>query len=95
MIKSELVDRIAEQNPHLHRRDIEHIVNAMLDTIVASLCRKDRVELRGFGVFSVRNRGVRAGRNPRTGTVVPVEQKSIPFFRSGKEMQQRLNRPPA
>jgi integration host factor subunit beta len=92
MIKSELVQRISEHNPHLYQRDIENIVNAILDEIVAALARGDRVELRGFGAFSVKHRPARAGRNPRTGAHVPVEEKSVPFFKTGKEMRERLNR---
>jgi integration host factor subunit beta len=92
MIKSELVQRIAEHNPHLYQRDVENIVNAILDEIVAALARGDRVELRGFGAFSVKHRPARAGRNPRTGEHVPVDQKSVPFFKTGKEMRERLNR---
>ena len=89
MIKSELVQRIAEHNPHLYQRDVENIVNAILDEIVAALARGDRVELRGFGAFSVKHRPARAGRNPRTGEHVPVDQKSVPFFKTGKEMRER------
>jgi integration host factor subunit beta len=92
MIKSELVQRIAGQNPHLYQRDVENIVNAILGEIVAALARGDRVELRGFGAFSVKNRRARAGRNPRTGAHVAVDQKSVPFFKTGKEMRERLNR---
>ena len=88
----ELVQRIAEHNPHLYQRDVENIVNAILDEIVAALARGDRVELRGFGAFSVKHRPARAGRNPRTGAHVPVDQKSVPFFKTGKEMRERLNR---
>src|SRR5258707_6144974 len=92
MIKSELVQRIAEHNPHLYQRDVENIVNAILDEIVAALARGDRVELRGFGAFSVKHRPARAGRNPRTGAHVPVDQQSVPLFQTGKEMPERLNR---
>jgi integration host factor subunit beta len=95
MIKSELVSRIAAQNPHLYQRDIERLVNAILGTIDAALCRGDRVEIRGFGIFSTRKRGAYAGRNPSTGAVVAVKQKSVPFFRAGREMRQRLNAPEA
>ena len=91
MIKSELVLRIAEQNPHLYQRDVETIVNAVLDTISDALARGDRVELRGFGAFSVKRRDARIGRNPRTGTTVSVQEKAIPVFKTGKEMRQRLN----
>ena len=92
MIKSELVQRIAGQNPHLYQRDIENIVNAVLGEITAALARGDRVELRGFGAFSVKHRPARTGRNPRTGAHVSVDQKSVPFFKTGKEMRERLNR---
>ncbi len=91
MIKSELVTKIAEQNPHLYQRDVENIVNAILDTIGDALARGDRVELRGFGAFSVKKRDARTGRNPRTGESVSVSQKVIPVFKTGKEMRQRLN----
>jgi integration host factor subunit beta len=91
MIKSELVQRIAQINPNLYQRDVENIVTAILDEIVAALARGHRVELRGFGAFSVKHRPARAGRNPRTGAHVPVDQKSVPFFKAGKEMRERLN----
>ena len=92
MIKSKLVQRIASQNPHLYQRDIEKIVSAILDEMVEALRRGERVELRGFGAFSVKLRGPRQGRNPRTGAVVAVAKKAIPFFKTGKEMRTRLNR---
>jgi integration host factor subunit beta len=91
MIKSELVQRIANRNPHLYLRDVEKIVNAILDEITSALSRGDRVELRGFGAFSVKHRDARVGRNPRTGAHVPVDEKSVPFFKTGKEMRERLN----
>lgn len=93
MIKSELVQRLAEQNPHLYQRDIENIVNAILDEIVKALGRGDRVELRGFGAFSVKKRDARTGRNPRTGESVQVDAKAVPVFKTGKEMRIRLNSP--
>ena len=92
MIKSELVQRIAGQNPHLYHRDIDNIVNAILGAIIAAMARGDRVELRGFGGFSVRHRSARPGRNPRTGAIVSVEEQSLPYFKAVKEMLQRLNR---
>ena len=92
MIKSELIKRISAQNRHLFERDIEKIVNAILDEMVEALCRGDRVELRGFGALSVKIRGPRQGRNPRTGAVVAVTKKAIPAFKTGKEMRARLNR---
>lgn len=95
MIKSELVLKIAEQNPHLYQRDVEKMVNAILDEIVEALKQGDRVELRGFGAFSVKKREARVGRNPRTGTQVKVSEKVVPYFKSGKEMRVRLNKAPA
>ena len=92
MIKSELVGRVAAANPHLYQRDVENVVNAILDAISEALSRGDRVELRGFGAFSVKSRPAREGRNPRTGERVSVAQKSVPFFKSGKEMRARLNK---
>ena len=92
MIKSELVQRIAETNPHLYQRDVENIVDAILDEITRALARGDRVELRGFGAFSVKQRPARIGRNPRTGEQVKVTEKVVPYFKTGKEMRERLNR---
>ena len=91
MIKSELVAKLAEQNSHLYQRDIEHMVNAILNSITDALVRGDRVELRGFGTFTVKKRGARAGRNPRTGEAVFVSERVVPAFRTGKEMRHRLN----
>lgn len=91
MIKSELVQRIAQANPHLYQRHVELIVNTVLDEITAALARGDRVELRGFGAFSVKDRPARTGRNPRTGAKVDVDQKFVPFFKTGKELRERLN----
>ena len=93
MIKSTLVQRIASQDPHLYQRDLEKVVNAMLDTIIVAMARGDRVELRGFGAFSVKHRSARTGRNPCTGVLVSVEGKSVPQFKTGKEMRVRLNHP--
>ncbi|MBL0404245.1 integration host factor subunit beta [Microvirga aerilata] len=91
MIKSELVQKLAEQNPHLYSRDIEKVVNAILGTIGDALAQEDRVELRGFGTFTVKKRGARTGRNPKTGDPVAVVEKSVPAFKTGKEMRRRLN----
>ncbi|MCC0022206.1 MAG: integration host factor subunit beta [Nitratireductor sp.] len=91
MIKSELIQIIADRNPHLYQRDVENIVNAILDEITQALSRGDRVELRGFGAFSVKHRKSRVGRNPRTGDQVPVDEKWVPFFKTGKELRERLN----
>jgi len=91
VIKSELVQIIASRNPHLYQRDVETIVNAIFDEITQALCDGNRVELRGFGAFSIKNRPPRAGRNPRTGESVAVEEKWVPFFKTGKELRERLN----
>jgi integration host factor subunit beta len=93
MVKSELVQRIVGQRAHLYQRDVARVVDAMLEEIVAALARRDRVELRGFGVFSVKVRHARTGRNPRTGAMVRVGQKAIPFFKTGEVMRKRLNAP--
>jgi integration host factor subunit beta len=91
MTKSELILRLAEANPHLYQRDVERIVSTIFDEITAALARGDRVELRGFGAFSVKQRAARTGRNPRTGTSVSVAEKFVPFFKTGKELRERLN----
>lgn len=91
MIKSELVQKIAERNPHLYQRDVENIVNAILDEITKALSQEDRVELRGFGAFSTKARNARNGRNPRTGTSVKVDEKIVPVFKTGKDLRLRLN----
>ena len=91
MIKSEVVQAVAARNPHLYHRDVENIVNAVLDEITDALSDGNRVELRGFGAFSVKNRPPRSGRNPRTGEPVFVEEKWVPFLKTGKELRERLN----
>lgn len=91
MTKSELIQRIAEINPHLYHRDVERIVTTIFDEIADALARGDRVELRGFGAFSVKRREARVGRNPRTGDAVHVAEKHIPFFKTGKLLRERLN----
>ena len=91
MIKSELVQHISTSNPHLYQRDVENIVTAILEEITKALSKADRVELRGFGAFSVKHRTARVGRNPRTGETVDVEAKRVPYFKPGKEMRSRLN----
>ncbi|MEK9945475.1 MAG: integration host factor subunit beta [Alphaproteobacteria bacterium] len=91
MVKSELIMRLAEMNPHLYQRDIERIVSTIFEEISAALARGDRVELRGFGAFSVKQRAARVARNPRTGEAVQVTEKSVPFFKTGKELRQSLN----
>ena len=91
MTKSELIQVIANRNPHLYHRDVERIVSTIFDEISAALARGDRVELRGFGAFSVKHRDARVGRNPRTGDAVQVSEKHIPFFKTGKQLRERLN----
>jgi len=91
MTKSELILRLAERNPHLFQRDVERIVSTIFEEISAALARGDRVELRGFGAFSVKTREARTGRNPRTGETVHVARKSVPFFKVGKDLRVRLN----
>ena len=92
MTKSELIARLAAQNPTLYHRDIERLVNTIFDTITEALVVGDRVELRGFGAFSLREREGRMGRNPRTGEAVSVNAKRMPFFKMGKGMRERLNK---
>jgi len=91
MTKSELILRIGELNPHLYHRDVERIVTTIFEEITDALAKRERVELRGFGAFSVKFRDARRGRNPRTGETVAVEQKVVPFFKTGKELRDRLN----
>lgn len=91
MTKSELIANLAEQNPHLYQRDVERIVSTIFDEVTSALARGDRVELRGFGAFSVKERGSRVGRNPRTGEAVQVESKYIPYFKTGKQLRDKLN----
>ena len=93
MTKSELINKIAERNPHLFHRDIERIVTTIFDKITNSLSQGERVELRGFGSFSVKNRKSRVGRNPRTGEKVDVAGKTVPFFKTGKQLRDVLNTP--
>ena len=94
MTRSELIARLAIKNPHLFQRDVERIVSTVFDKISKTLSNGDRVELRGFGAFSVKERESRTGRNPRTGETVFVEKKSVPFFKAGKELRIQLNKPP-
>jgi integration host factor subunit beta len=91
MIRSELIQKLADENPHLYQRDVEKIVNTIFDEIIEAMARGDRVELRGFGAFSVKKRDQRIGRNPRTGEAVEVEEKHVPFFKTGKLLRDRLN----
>ena len=93
VIKSELIQKLAEANPHLYQRAVERIVSTIFDEVTDALARGDRVELRGFGAFSIKHRPSRIGRNPRTGAAVQVPAKAVPFFKTGKELRERLNRP--
>ena len=91
MIRSELIQKIADDNPHLYQRDVEKIVNTIFEEIIDAMARGNRVELRGFGAFSVKKRDARIGRNPRTGDSVQVDEKHVPFFKTGKLLRDRLN----
>ena len=92
MTKSELVQRLVARHPELHQQDLERVVNVVFNEISDTLAEDGRVELRGFGAFSVRHRQARQGRNPRTGASVAVPQKSVPFFKCGKALHERVNR---
>ena len=92
MIKSELVQKIAEKNSHLSHREVERLVSAIFDEITNALSAGGRVELRGFGAFSVRSRPERVGRNPRTGQKVEISEKNVPYFKTGKLLKERLNK---
>jgi len=91
MTKSELIQRLAESHPHLYHRDVERIVGTVFEEISSALERGDRVELRGFGTFSVKHREARIGRNPRTGDTVHVAPKTVPFFKTGKHLRDLVN----
>lgn len=91
MTKSELIARLAASYPHLYHRDVERIVTTVFEEVTVALARGDRVELRGFGAFSVKERGARTGRNPRTGESVEVDAKYVPYFKTGKQLRERLN----
>ena len=91
MIRSELVQQIADENPHLYQRDVEKIVGTVFEEIIDAISSGNRVELRGFGAFSVKKRDARTGRNPRTGEAVQVDEKHVPFFKTGKLLRDRLN----
>jgi integration host factor subunit beta len=91
MIKSELIEQLAAENTHLTHAEVERVVNIVLGQMIETLADGGRIELRGFGAFSVRARPARSGRNPRTGETVDVPAKSVPFFKSGKELRERLN----
>lgn len=94
MIKSEMITRVSLRNPHLLQREVEAAINCVLDEISDAMRDGNRVEIRGFGAFSVRHRSARTGRNPRTGEAVDVDEKAVPFFRTGKELRDRINKTP-
>ena len=91
MIRSELLQELAKENPGMRAEEIERVVDVFFDEIAQRLAEGGRVELRGFGAFSTRGRDPRKGRNPRTGEPVDVPGKRVPYFKPGKEMRQRLN----
>ena len=92
MNKSDLVIKVANLNPSLYQKDAVKIINVFFNTIGNAISQKDRVELRGFGVFGVKERDARIARNPKNGSVVAVPAKNVPFFRMGKSMKDRLNK---
>ena len=91
MTKSELIQNLADANPHLYLRDIERIVSTVFEEITSALENGNRVELRGFGTFSIKQRGSRVGRNPRSGELVNVAAKRLPYFKTGKQLREKLN----
>jgi integration host factor subunit beta len=91
MTRSELIAQLAASNSHLRQPDVELIVSTIFDEITEALARGDRVELRGFGAFSIKRRDPRTGRNPRTGSAVEVSAKAVPYFKPGKELRERVN----
>ncbi len=91
MLRSELIDELHSENPHLTRDEVERVIAVFLETIIQTLEQGARVELRGFGAFSTRHRAARKGRNPRTGAPVMVPEKHVPFFRAGKELKEKVN----
>lgn len=93
MTKSELIERVAEKNPNLMLKDIEKIVNIILDKIIKTLAEGGRVEFRGFGAFTVRRRGPRFAKNPRTGNRVTINERNIAHFKMGTELHNLINKP--
>jgi len=92
MIRSELIKKLEAENPELKTEEIEKIVDLFFGEIIQRLADGGRVELRGFGAFSTRDRSPRRGRNPRTGASVEVPSKRVPYFKPGKEIRERLNK---
>jgi integration host factor subunit beta len=91
MTKRELIDEIVAKRDTLSRRESEVLVNAVFDSLTEALARGERIEIRGFGSFIVKRRNEREGRNPKTGDVVKVHAKRVPFFKAGKELKQRVD----
>ena len=91
MIRSELLQALAKENPDLRADEVEQVLDTFFDEIAKRLAEGGRVELRGFGAFSTRERGARKGRNPRTGEAVDVPEKKVPYFKPGKEMRRVVN----
>ena len=91
MTKSDLVEKIAENSELFSKKDIEIVVNTIFDSMRASLIQGERIEIRGFGSFTVKNRNAREGRNPKTGSVVQISKKRVPYFKVGKELRERVN----
>ena len=94
MTKSGLIEKVAEQTPHISKKDTEVVVNTIFDAMTEALRRGERIEIRGFGSFVVKHRQAREGRNPKTGAVVPVAAKRVPFFKVGKELKLRVDGKP-
>jgi len=91
MTKSELIDQIAKRNTHMNQKDAEIVVNQIFDSMIDALVKGERIEIRGFGSFSVKNRPQREGRNPKTGDTVTIPAKRVPFFKIGKELHEKIN----
>lgn len=91
MTKSDLIDKIAEKNRNISKKDVETIVNTVFDSMRSSLIGGERIEIRGFGSFTVKERHAREGRNPKTGTLVHISEKKVPYFKVGKELRERVN----
>ena len=90
MTKSDLIERVAQQLPHISKKDTETVVNTIFDSMTESLKQGDRIEIRGFGSFQVKIREAREGRNPKTGDEVKIPAKRAPFFKVGKELKERI-----
>ena len=92
MNKSDLIEKIVSLNPDVYQKDIVKVVDIFFGTLTKAIVKKDRIELRGFGTFDVKNREARIARNPKNGSIVAVQSKKVPFFRMGKSMKERINK---